>query len=38
LIAGAGSAAVAPVEVFSTETLKQHPFGTVMIAVDVTLN
>lgn len=30
-------AAVAPNDVFSTETLKQHPFGTVIIAVLVTL-
>ena len=30
-------AGVALSDVFSTETLKQHPFGTVMIAVDVTL-
>lgn len=37
LIAGAGSAAVAPVLVFSTATVKQQPRGTVMIAVLVTL-
>jgi hypothetical protein len=36
-IAGAGSAAVAGSDTFSTETFKQHPFGTVIMAVDVTL-
>ena len=36
-MAGAGSAAVAPSDVFSTDTLKQHPLWTSMIAVDVTL-
>ena len=38
LICGAGVVAgVALSDVFSTDTLKQHPFGIVMIAVDVTL-
>jgi hypothetical protein len=33
----AGSAGVAGSETFSTDTFQQHPRGTVMIAVDVTL-
>jgi hypothetical protein len=37
LISGAVPPTAAGPEVFSTETEKQHPFGTVMIAVLVTL-